>query len=1001
MAGLNKPRKPLFKGEERYSVALKFINRLFPDFPDYNDFSIMGEVRKAKWQGDDLTGASELQMIMQELLVDKLFFAEISKRSNAQIVLTKLGRDEKKRRLENVEEHILIASEDNLYVEKSPREIILGDFKYELFDFLYQSFPSEGNISPLIHSFIERFGKSRMYIRNILDELVEGKFIGIDPNYRFSLAVSQGGEYNDKHIAASLLPTGREELIRLQSQFQPVVTNSASPIGHDSLKDHKNTSSDSAQSGGNITYDFPTITSLTEVERQYLNILYRNFLTGKTPSGNYSIKEIWTDFPEFKPETMSQLLVGSGSELTLWGIWHIDPQSKFFELFDNVVYAIRIILLDNLELKTVSSEQIQEHFYGITNVEIGQIFQLMQSFHTFYKGYGRTADLNYFINLEDNQVLEQYRSYPGLQIFLTRFLQSQGLDLNLGGNEVTPEELPGSIAIPADLNKTDVIRRLRDEFAPVMGVTELAEDMAQIIHDLPPEKGQMIGIFGKWGRGKTYLLGKLWEVLSKKGEDKLEYIRVEYHAWKYQETPASWAYLYELLAEKYLGNKKGYQYFNYQWRLIRLNWVRLGWLPFATLLGTFLSGILIAWIANSKLHNQYPIAISATLATVLIGVLKKSKKEFSTEASALVKKYTLRQSYKPTMGIQAAIQEEMVKLLKVWVPVSPKTTSKEDNQQIAATSKIGKKKKILLVVEDVDRCTEEKIIQNIDALRVMLEDEEIAQRLLVVTAIDERILKNAIRIKYQSIVKLDHQNKKRGPEQETTDNDTSGAISMNTLVSEYMDKVFITAVKLGELSETQKGEYLLELLKNDLNEVKWAAFYDNPDGQTSPTYIDHTDDSEIPMATSPSATVQIEAFLQSDNPTDDEPRQEKVLVSVEKLSIQEAQLLRQLIESWADATPRRISIFYYRYILTKNLLLSKYSTGIQLGVWRNRESIWGMMHLILHYSNTYEPERIHRDKNEIAKLDNWEKVEFPHTHVSISKMDYLVLLEVLELTIAY
>ena len=100
---------------------------------------------------------------------------------------------------------------------------------------------------------------------------------------------------------------------------------------------------------------------------------------------------------------------------------------------------------------------------------------------------------------------------------------------------------------------------------------------------------------------------------------------------------------------------------------------------------------------------------------------------FSIKAEDVVKKYTNRHSFKNTLGIQADIQEEIIKLLKVWIP----------------TSKIGKKK-ILLIVEDIDRCSEDKILQNIDALRIMLDDEKLKDKLLVITAIDERILQLAV-----------------------------------------------------------------------------------------------------------------------------------------------------------------------------------------------------------------------------------------------------------------
>ena len=327
------------------------------------------------------------------------------------------------------------------------------------------------------------------------------------------------------------------------------------------------------------------------------------------------------------------------------------------------------------------------------------------------------------------------------------------------------------------------------------------------------------------------------------------------------------------------------------------------------------------------------------------------------------------------MGMQADIQEELIKLLMVWVKDEKKLKPGE------------KRKKILLVVEDLDRCTEERIIQHIDALRVILEEETIANRLLIITAIDERILKNAIRLKYETIIKMN--------------GSSESSIDMDALVSEYLDKVFIMAVKLGELSTTHKEEYVLELLKNDLNETELELFYDDPQTEYTGTQLTPDSNAEVPVATEPSASSQIEEFLNSETASEDTKMKESKPISSPKLSIKEAQLFRKLVQSWANATPRRISILYYRYLLTKNLLLDRLSTSTQLGSWQDSMQIWGLLNIILQFGNSYAPESITKEKNRISQLPNSEIVPIPNTKAKIRKMDYLVLLEILELTIAY
>ena len=55
----------------------------------------------------------------------------------------------------------------------------------------------------------------------------------------------------------------------------------------------------------------------------------------------------------------------------------------------------------------------------------------------------------------------------------------------------------------------------------------------------------MFGIFAPWGRGKTYFFRKVKECINERTDSKaIQYDIVEFNAWKYQETPAIWAYLF-------------------------------------------------------------------------------------------------------------------------------------------------------------------------------------------------------------------------------------------------------------------------------------------------------------------------------------------------------------------------------------------------------------------------------------------------------------------------
>ncbi|RYE44360.1 MAG: hypothetical protein EOP48_22565, partial [Sphingobacteriales bacterium] len=221
--------------------------------------------------------------------------------------------------------------------------------------------------------------------------------------------------------------------------------------------------------------------------------------------------------------------------------------------------------------------------------------------------------------------------------------------------------------------------------------------MAEIIRSMPDDQGAMIGIFGKWGRGKTYLVDRTWDLLKKEN-----FHRVDYHAWKYQDTPASWAYLYENLSQRYLdvssidSVSKRYAYVK---KLIKLNLKRKGRLPVLRACLVLLFGITVAFISyflSEKVKLGSGIGFLAGILSVIFAfykIAKEVKKEYSDQAKDMFLKYSQKHSFKEHLGMQAEIQKEVLTLLTSWIP----------------NDRAGKER-VLLFIDDIDRCDEGKII---------------------------------------------------------------------------------------------------------------------------------------------------------------------------------------------------------------------------------------------------------------------------------------------------
>jgi len=759
-------------------------------------------------------------------------------------------------------------------------------------------------------------------------------------------------------------------------------------------------------------YNLPRI-NITKHEKIWLEAVYEKFLNNEKFKYHHLLAELGDKVPNnFDPLKIDPALIRSGTDITILGIWHANSKSNLVEKFDMVVYAIQKLLEKYNKSISITSDQIKEEIPDITFFEIQQIFTLLSSIDGFSCGNSWNYETQHStLKVDEDYVFRNYRQYNGIEKLISS--QIQGSDDN-DSLKAKPESLDQI----TNRSKLDAYRARisikETQIKPVMGVVELAADLASIIQTLPEEKGQMFGIFGKWGRGKTFLLGQLWENLSKSKEKK--YIKLEYHAWKYQETPASWAYLYKLFVESYLGKKSNSIGGNgYLCRLLKLNIERLGWLPIIkfglAFIGVFVLSPLL-YILGTIYKDWYILSPIPFLFIPSIITLVKSNQDFSIKTFDLIKKYSIKHDFNKSLGIQAEIQDELIKLLKVWIP---------ENE----TSKT----KILLLVEDIDRCTEDRIIQSIDALRIMLEENEILKRVIIVTAIDERILKNAIKIKYKSLINSQILTKQKEDKE---------VVKIHELISEYLDKVFISAIRLGELTNEYKKEYLDELLKEDVGEdiikeadliaekdvllnnleefipeiTKKVSFNPNDFGSAEEIsaineFFKQNETQEFDLA------IDKGDFVLKDNDIAMRDKNGKIVSQkdiddrhkyridqqkkFEKLTTTEFIILKETIINWKSATPRKIRILYYRYLLCKNLLINSYTSKFNL--WQNEPGIKILMNRILYYSNLHKPEIISQEK--IETISKRQEKNIVQDGMSIPKQDYLFLLEALEMVIAY
>lgn len=256
---------------------------------------------------------------------------------------------------------------------------------------------------------------------------------------------------------------------------------------------------------------------------------------------------------------------------------------------------------------------------------------------------------------------------------------------------------------------------------PALGVFTLAKELASVVEKIKNEPGTILGVFGRWGRGKSYLLEKIYESLSD------SFIRVDFHAWKYRETESSLAYLYENLVDAYSTEKEKESVFSKFSSILKLNLVRLGSLEVILLLFSFL--LIIIWYFILPFEFKIHLFLFLGLSGVF-GLLTLNYK-FKPSAIGTLSKYSKKFSFKDKMGFQAELIDELILLFKCWLPSDTKDT-----------------KRVLLVVDDLDRCSLEQVVNIIEAVKIIQEEPGICEKLVVFIAVDYDILHMALEKKF-------------------------------------------------------------------------------------------------------------------------------------------------------------------------------------------------------------------------------------------------------------
>lgn len=486
----------------------------------------------------------------------------------------------------------------------------------------------------------------------------------------------------------------------------------------------------------------------------------------------------------------------------------------------------------------------------------------------------------------------------------------------------------------------------------VLDVDRYAEVIATLMRQAD-DKEFNLAIYGHWGRGKTFLMKRTADALRRRtANDPREFETVTFSAWQYPSRPEVWIQLYETLAKAAFDRGFWHSTPN----IVRTGIARRGYwgLLFAFVLGAI---ALIPITTRLLLAEDLLILVQSTVG--LAGglfVYAIYRAAIGTH-TRLKREYLNAMRHADKLGLQATIGEDLAALLKGWLPGARPGGLFYASYALVSAFAAGTlmwqiqhwwpgqwrassiavvvaiimsyavcrwlfpwntgRKKVLLVVDDLDRCDPSHLLCVMESIMMQLENPEISQRVLVTMLIEEDILKHAIWRKYAHL----------------TDKKAAAALGTSfterRIVRENCEKLFTVHLRLPPLAPEDISSVVERFALSEMKNGSGDAFPDSSNAsdatiadesttagthrrpKAAQLYIDDDKNSAIPLL----GANQI------------------VLSDEERNAIaRELRRWRTTSSSTAPLGPRAIRAFIFRYQLTRLILVKRGFTDWKPGI---------------------------------------------------------------------
>jgi hypothetical protein len=343
---------------------------------------------------------------------------------------------------------------------------------------------------------------------------------------------------------------------------------------------------------------------------------------------------------------------------------------------------------------------------------------------------------------------------------------------------------PVEIQIPPPSFERQLIQIIRnDEVEKVedrLGFEKYAEAFVQLVQDERTRPPLTVGISGAWGSGKSFLLYRLYTKLDEiraepnprwrwytpwepRAQKRAQIVR--FNAWDYNASEAVWPGLVRGILEALEASASPWQR---GLSRARRNLAReIGNVRREFALGLMLFALVIVLLYGAYAYNQWQ-----TLLTILgslsglAGLLTLARSLLATPtAQWLTDLFKEKErTYGGALGYMEAIRDD-IRELKTSLPEGAK---------------------VVVIIDDLDRCTADKIVDTLEAIKLLLSFDIF----VVFLAVDSSVIARAVEKRYKDLL---------------AEAGRSGYF--------YLDKIIQIPFRLPEPDPTTVSNYLFSLLR--------------------------------------------------------------------------------------------------------------------------------------------------------------------------------------------